>query len=269
MISPAYFGPFAFPVPDILGGEVSDKLRVEAGVDDAIGTIGGKDAKDFTVAPTFKVNFPLWTPRANLSIWGEMHEFYNDSPEARAARRVSPEYPLKDNDSGSIYISTDLLILTETGRRPSVALRAALLTATGDDYEKARHYDAPGYFFDISAGKTFALGTAGNIRVSGAFGFVCWQIDRGRQNDAWMLAAKMSYSLGLLTFSAEYGRYCGWGRLDNARKPEAGDCPKVLKCRLDLHFGRFSPFVAAQYGLQDYPFTRLRAGLSVDFPILK
>lgn len=268
MISPAYFGPFAFPVPDILGGEVSGTLRAEIGADGAIGTIGGKDSKDYTIAPTFKVNIPLWTPRVNLSIWGEIHEFYNDSKKTRAARRVNPKYPLKGGDSGNIYISTDFLVLKEGKYWPSVALRATLQTATGDDYEKARHYDAPGYFFDASAGKTFNLGTAGDLRVSGAFGFVCWQIDRGRQNDAWLLAAKLAYSWKPLTVSAEYGRYSGWGRLDGPDKPKPGDCPKVIKGRLDLHFGRFSPFVAVQYGIKDYPFTRLSAGLAVEFSIL-
>lgn len=278
LISPAYFGPFAFPVPDTPAGEINDKLQIELGANYAIGTIGGKSSKDYTFAPTFKISLPLWTDRASLSVYGEFHEFYNDSPATRKARNVSSEFPYKGNDAGSIYVSTNILVLREGKFHPSVAVRATLLSATGDEYEKARHYDAPGYFFDASIGKTFDFSNAGTLRIGGGIGFVCWQVDRGRQNDALMVNAKLSYNIRFASLSAEYGQYSGYERtskftgaerITTIGTPISGDCPKVIKGRLDLCFGRFAPYVSAEYGLNNYPFTLVKAGLAVNFGILK
>ena len=260
-ISPKYFGPYAFPVPDMLDARICSTLEGELSFDSVVGTLAGDDARDRTVAPTFRVSVPLWTDRATLSIWGEMHEWYSDTPKVRELRRVAASEPLKCHDAGSVYFSLDMLVLKEREKVPSITVRAATQSATGDDYERARHYDAPGYFFDAAVGKSFGLGGAGSIRTSVSGGFLCWQRDRGAQNDASMIAAQLSYNQKFFDISASYAQYSGWEK--------DGDCPRVLKARLDAHLGMFSPFVYVQHGLHDWPFTMVRVGLTASFDVLQ
>lgn len=261
LISTGYFGPYAFPVPELLEGDIRSTMHMEVSGDMASGT----ELEDRTYAATFKASVPLWTDRATLTIWGEMHEWYVDTPQTRVFRRVNEQYPLKGDCAGNVYFSIDMLVLKETQKRPSVALRAATQSATGDKYEMARHYDAPGYFFDMSSGKSFSIGKEGSFRASVTVGFVCWQTDRGSQNDAMMLGAKASYSHPLLTLSAEYGQYSG---LEGKKYPGAGDSPKSLRTEASFHAGKISPFVCWQKGLDDWPFSIFRAGIAVDLNIL-
>lgn len=260
-ISPEYFGPYAFPVPELLEGDISHTVKFELAGDSAIGSLGGSSNKDRTYAATFKACFPLWSERAALSVWGEMHEWYTDTQPVRSARRVSDVYPLCGDCAGNVYFSLDLLLLKEGIKHPSIALRAATQTATGDKYEVARHYDAPGYFFDLSAGKSIKLGNGGSLRGSVTAGFLCWQIDRGKQNDAFMLGAKASYSDRMVSVSFQYGQYNG---LETKKDPAAGDCPKAFQVESYLHAGRLSPFVKWQKGIHDWPFSLVRAGVSID-----
>ena len=260
-IAPAYFGPYAFPVPDQLEGRICNTLKLEVSFDGVVGTVAGKDAKDYTFAPTFRIQVPLMTDRFTFSCWGEMHEWYRDTRATREIRRVDSKYSLDGHDGGNVYFSLDALLLKEGRWYPSFAGSITLLTATGDDYEKARHYDCPGYHFDGSAGKSFSLGKDRYIRASATIGFLCWQNDHGNQNDSFFWGAKVSYNSKLVTASAEYGQYKGW--------ENCGDNPKAVKGRVELHLGRFSPFIYVQHGLHDWPFTQLRAGLAVDFDILK
>lgn len=270
MVSTKYFGPYAFPVPDLLEGQIHGGLEAELAFDVVSGRIGGSRNRDWTIAPTFRLSIPLWTDRATLSVWGEFHEFYRDTPATRLARSIDPDaWPLKDNDSGNLYFSLEMLALKEKEFIPSLALRATTLTATGDNSEVARHYDAPGYFFDISAGKSFKTGESCSLRVSATAGFVCWQIGKGTQNDALLLGAGLSYSCKKADVQLEYGQYKGrekdWAATQGI---DSGDFPQSLKARISLHFGRFSPFIYLQYGLQDWPFTQFRAGLNWNFDLL-
>ena len=260
-ITTKWFGPYAFPVPQQLQGQVSPKLRLEVGGDVVIGSLAGADNPDYTYAPTFKIVVPLWTDRVNFTVWGEMYEWYRDNEAVRQLRRVDPQYDLVGDDAGSTLFSLDVLVLKEGKYHPSVAARLATLTATGDHYETARHYDAPGCFFDISAGKDFALGSKVSLRASATFGLVVWQTDRGRQNDAWMTGAALSCTGSFWTVSAEMAGYSGWEKSD--------DAPVSLRARAELHFGCFSPYVGYVHGLRDYPFDIFSAGLRVDFDILK
>lgn len=262
-ISTKWFGPYAFPVPDQLDGRICNTLHAALGMDYTTGHLAGttETLQDYTKAVTFEFRVPLWTDRVTFSAWGELHEWYRDSPLVRRLRRVHPQYPLNGHDSGNTYLSLDVLALREGKYYPSIAVRFATLLATGDDYEKARHFDCPGYFFDASTGKSFAFGKCSSFRLSGSIGFGCWQASRARQLDVFMYGAKISYSHTYLTLGVEIGGYTG--------READGDDPFTIKGRLDLHFGRFSPFFAYAHGFHDWPFDQYRFGLAVDFNILK
>lgn len=263
MISPQYFGPYAFPVPDCNQGKLCSDFRVDLSCDYVRGNLGG--GVDHTCAATFLLSAPLWTDRVTLSLFGEFHEWYWNSPESFRMRRISPKYPMNGHDGGNVYVCLDILALREKKYVPSIAFRAIFLTATGDDYETARHYDAPGYAFDLTVGKDFGLSRTSEhvLRPYAGIGFVCWQVDRGSQNDALLLEAGLCYRNKWLSLDATYGQYSG--RI-GVYSPGEGDRPKTVKVRAGFSFGMFTPFLYFQQGLEDWPFTQLRAGLRVDIP---
>ena len=83
MISPYYFGPNAFAVPEMLDGRVQKELRVELAGDYFPGFRG-----DHTGDISLKVNIPLWTDRVNLSVWMPVMEWFRNSDENIATCRM-------------------------------------------------------------------------------------------------------------------------------------------------------------------------------------
>lgn len=92
---------------------------------------------------------------------------------------------------------------------PSWTLRAALKTASGGGCEIDRYYDCPGYFFDTYFGKTFQIASA-VIQIFSGGGFLCWQTDNGRQNDAVQYGVLVGLRLGNFSISETFGGYNGW-----------------------------------------------------------
>ena len=87
-------------------------------------------------------------------------------------------------------------------------------------------------------------------------GFLCWQTDNGRQNDAVMYGAMLKATFKPFTLRADVGGYSGW--------EYCGDQPLTLKLRADiLTRGALTPFLSWQKGLQDWPFDHFRAGVKV------
>lgn len=260
-IAPKFFGPYAYPVPDLGEAKTSDKLTLQLAGDVNIGHIGGKNALDYTYAPSFKLVIPLWTDRVNLSCWGEFYEWWQDTEATRRERRYYEQNALKSHGSGQVWLGLDILALREKKKCPSIAITANLLTAAGGKYDCARHYDAPGYHFTAEIGKDITFRDSSTLRFSGTVGFVCWQTDRGAQNDAVMFGIKASYNHRIFTLGTEYASYIGWEKY--------GDAPQTIKARLDFHVNRFSPFIYYVHGIKDYPFDQIKVGLKVSFDVLK
>ena len=253
-IAPLYFGPNAFPVPEMLDGRVQDHLRVEVAGDSYWGFQGDKTADVFA-----RVFIPLFTDRVNLTIWMPVMEWYEMTPDRMATCRVSDSLSYAGNGAGDAYFSTDIQLLRDKKWAPDIALRAACKSASGGQYELARHYDCPGYFMDLSVGKSFYLGaesdsTSGiELRIAGSAGFLCWQTDNGRQNDAVMYGLQLLLKSEYVSLRTTWSGYVGW--------ENAGDRPMVYKGRLSGHAKQFEPYAEYQYGIKDYPFHLLRIGL--------
>ena len=263
-IAPAYFGPNAFPVPDMLDGRVQNHLRVEIAGDGYFGFQGDKTADAFA-----RVHVPLFTDRVNLTVWMPVMEWYEMTPERMATCRVPDSLAHRGSGAGDVYFSTDIQILRDKKLAPDIALRAACKSASGGQYELARHYDCPGYFMDLSVGKSWYLGErlkakgerreidearGMELRLAGSAGFLCWQTDNGRQNDAVMYGLQMLVKSQYVSFRTTWSGYVGWENM--------GDRPMIIKGRLAGHAKGFEPYVEYQYGIKDYPFHMLRVGLA-------
>jgi len=267
-ISPYYFGPNAFAVPEMLDGRVQPVLRAEVATDYFKGFRG-----DQTIDAAFKLNIPLWTDRANLSVWMPAMEWYHNTDESLAACRVQPENIEEARDghlAGDVYVSTDMQILRESGLRPDIVLRAALKTASGFESFHARYYDSPGYFFDITAGKSMTVGSGKwnhSLRAAVSTGFLCWQTDLGRQNDATQFGVMAKWENTYFSLSANLAGYSGWEH-NNDGGELAHDRPTVLRFDLIGHFGNLDAVAVYQYGLRDYPYHLVRVGLAYRLDIL-
>lgn len=256
-IGPAYFGPNAFPVPDMLDGTVSGELEVKLRGDWFRGDYG-----DHTGNIMASIRVPLFTPRANLVVWMPVVEGYHLSTRWMEHAGIDPATPRRGNAIGALFVSTDVLLMRETKRRPAMAIRAGLKTASEDDWTAARYYDCPGYFFDMAFGKDFAIETHTfkGLRVGVSGGFLCWQTDNARQNDATMYALKATARFRHIHISQDVRGYFGWEK--------NGDCPAVMKTTIEGRIKRITPFVEYQKGLHDYPFQQFALGLKANFDIL-
>lgn len=255
LIAPDYFGPNAFPIPDMLDGTTLSNLKLELSSDYFAGHRGDK-----TYDIAFKGTCPLFTDRVNLTVWiSAISEWYNMSDESHEHSRLPEEIEKRGKEFGDAYVSTDIHIMKQTKNRPDISLRVALKSALGYGYFKARYYDTPGYFFDTSVAKSihFEGSFIEELRFVGTTGFLCWQTDNGRQNDAVMYGLQLKLSGKGYTFAQSWGGYSGWEK--------AGDCPMSLKSELRINCGRFEPLVYFQYGLNDYPYTQLKFGVAYSF----
>ncbi len=252
LIAPAYFGPNAFPVPPMLTGTNDSTLNFFVGFDEQYAQPGkthkGNEGERTTTIQAH-LSIPLFTQRVNFRLWMPIMEFYNNTNFGTG------------HGAGDVFISTDIQILNERRYVPAIQLRAAMKTASGDEYEKYRFYDSPAYFFDAAFAKGFAINQEWLIRLAASAGFLCWQTDNGRQNDAVMYGVMAQVRQTYFSLTAQYTGYVGW--------ENAGDQPMVVRAIIKGHIKNFEPLIAYEYGIKDYPFHTLRMGLRYHIPILK
>lgn len=240
-IAPAFFGPNALPVPDMSDGQTSDRLRFELAADGYFGYNGSRTADLFA-----RVRVPLFTRWANLSVWMPVYEWYSQADGTGSG-------------AGDVYLSTDIQVLhnewfhTEKAKYiPQMTVRVGVKTASGEQFERKRHFDSPGYFFDAAIGQSFPIKSV-TIRLAGSAGFLCWQTDNGRQNDAVMYGVQAQLNHAYFSLDATWGGYVGWERY--------GDAPMTVKVRAAGHVKGFEPYVQYQYGIKDFPFHQIRVGV--------
>lgn len=255
-IAPAFFGPNAFPVPDMSDGRTSSDFKLEAYADSYWGT--AVEGQDYTSDLFMRLTVPCFTPRVNFVMWGTVAEYCISGPEANEYRGVTYDGTLRDCYAGDFYISADAMILVQEKNGADLTARMALKTASGHRFHYSRYYDSPGYFFDASVGRAFSSSDERiKVRVALSAGFLCWQADVRRQNDAVMYGAHASFSAGKFGLSAEYGGYVGWEKY--------GDAPMTLKTCLSYDFNNLTLKLQHQAGLTDWPFHQIRFGAEYRF----
>ena len=276
-IAPLYFGPNAFPIPEMIDGRTHSMLRAELAADGYLGR-----EKDWTADIFARIRIPLFTDRVNLSVWMPVYEFYGISPARQQTTRIQEQDSLYLNGSGAgdVYVSTEIQVWKATTWVPDFTVRAAVKTASGGQFGRARHYDCPGYFFDLSCGKSMYLGNrykaigrrkrrfpyddsrdaAVELRIAGDIGFLCWQTDNGRQNDALYYGLQLLVKYEWVSMRCTWMGYMGW--------EDHGDKPMSIHAVLSGYVKEFEPYISYQYGIKDYPFQQVRIGLVYNFDML-
>ncbi len=257
-IAPKYFGPSAFLVPEMMDGTTSPKWKVELYSNHFFGTTSGWE-QDYTTDIFARLTIPLFTPRINLVVWGPLYEYSRTGPDVNKFRRIDSPNEIKSHIAGDIFVSTNIHLLKEKKHWLDLSLRAALKTASGGGYHYARYYDNPGYYFDASFGKSFAFSNNTVLRLALSSGFLCWQTDNGRQNDAVMYGILTTLSIKDFTLKAQYGGYVGWEK--------DGDAPMTLRTDVAWTIGDFRINIGYQAGFLDWPFHQFRFGLEYCFSL--
>ena len=248
-VAPAFFGPNALPIPDMSDGRVDEQLKLELAGDGYFGFNGDKTADLFA-----RVSVPLFTRWANIALWMPVYEWYSQADGTGSG-------------AGDVYIATNIQVLHNDWFKtekacyiPQMTVRVGVKTASGEQFQRKRHFDSPGYFFDLAIGQTIPIRSI-NLRFAGSVGFLCWQTTEARQNDAVMYGLQAQLNHEYFSLQAEWGGYVGWERY--------GDAPMSIKVRAAGHIKGFEPFAQYQYGIKDYPFHQIRVGLAYRLPILK
>lgn len=257
------FGPNAFPVPDMSDGTTSSRAKLELYGDGFLCSLTSRPTDDITTNLFARATIPLFTHRVNLVIWMQLFEWHRTKAPVNIIRRIKdPNRTITGIDSGDAYVSTDFLLFEEDRHGVGVVIRTALKSASGNSFSTARFYDAPGYFFDIAVGREiFSTQKRKNkiaLRMAASVGFLCWQTDNGRQDDAVMYGILAKLACGRFTAQIDYGGYVGW--------EDDGDRPMTLKTKLGYSFKDFSLNAEYQAGFKDWPFHQLRLGAAYTLP---
>jgi len=245
--SPAYFGPNALPVPEIRDARIDSIVSLEGSVD--LHFSKGDNTQNLFL----KFRYPFWGGRIVVEVFGVPVEHYKMDTVTRD-ERAARCYDCEGTAMGDLYFSTIIQLLYDKGSWPDLMLGITLRTASGNVLGDARFTDAPGYYFDLSAGKSYKLSSKFKIRPFVMLGFYVWQTneDAWRQNDAFLYGLGLSAYSNTYEFNAKWGGYKGY--IGN------GDAPMVLRANAIYKFKKVHLKLAFQQGLNDFEYTSLRIG---------
>ncbi len=248
-VSPAFFGPNALPVPDIRSGVPDSLYRFEimTGVHASPG--------DHTVDGSLTVVAPFCDGKITLEAFVVPLEFYCMDTLTRDVRAVRDQDG-RGRAGGDIYFSTNIALLKDHPVYPDIALEIALRTASGTQLGAARYTDAPGYYMDLSFGKSYSINEAYKLRgyvMSGFYSYQTYDLQQ-LQNDCFLYGAGVDVSSTHFRWSNQLGGYVGY-RHD-------GDAPLVFRSLFRFECKLIDWLLDFQVGGHDYAYRSVHAGLS-------
>jgi len=245
--SPAYLGPNALPVPEIRDALIEKSINLETKADFHF------SKGDNTQNLFLKLFYPFWDGRVAVEIFAVPIEHFKMDTITRD-ERAGRDPDGEGYAAGDIYIGTLIQLLREHKHWPDLLLGITLRTASGGNVGNARYTDAPGYYFDLSAGKTFQAGQNLSLRPYVMFGFYAWQTNRDdyRQNDAFLYGVGLSFFNKHFECNTKYGGYKGY--IGN------GDAPMVLRAHAIYKFPKTHLKLSFQQGLQDIGYSTVSLG---------
>ena len=264
--SPYYMGPNALPVP------YSEKGKVRSDASFGLGYRYHFSASDPTQNLYAGLYVPLFGQRAALGIWGAPVERYNMDASAVMERRTRNRDG-KGNASGDIHIDCIYQILRNKSF-PDLALRISLRTASGNSLGDARYTDAPGYSFDLSAGKEIPMDSKGDkkICIHAMAGFYAWQMNlkNNRQNDAFLFGTGADFHWGKFSLENSLAGYLGYLGDEEAtvvkQEPVAfRDRPVVFRTQISHRMKKINAMIGYQAGLHDWQYHTLKITLEYRF----
>ena len=250
-LTPAFLGPNALPVPEVRNGRLrtTPTLRLAGEAHFSRG--------DDTQNAWLDLNLPLFSDRASVSLQYVPLEYYRMDVATRDLR-AARDFDGKGTASGDVYLGTHIQLLRDHARWPDVLLTFTLRTASGNRLSAARFTDTPGYYFDLSVGKSYAVTEWVSLRPHLMLGFYAWQTYRNDyfQNDALLYGVGVDLELSKLTVTTALGGYSGYiGQ---------GDRPVVYRLGVETRRGARVEYLGrVEWGLRDFPYRSLRLGVGL------
>ncbi|MDR0845271.1 MAG: hypothetical protein LBN71_08620 [Tannerella sp.] len=238
--SPRYFGPNAFPVPELRSGRIDTRWELE--VRGEYHDYKGDQTKDLFA----RLFIPIAHGRAGVEMSGVIREDYKMTPETVAERyAVGTESPIGTH--GDFIISSFYQIL-KSDKWCDVVIDVSLKTASGNRLCDARYTDAAAYWFNLTAGRNLYQNPENNasVRLQGMAGFYCWETNDliHRQNDAFLYGIGISGSLKNLSLAADYTGFQGYN--DN------GDRPTSLRTKINYEYKKNILSFRFRHGITDF-----------------
>jgi len=252
IMSPAFFGPNAFPVPEINNGLLRTNLEIETALE------GHFNKHEHTENLFAKLFIPLMKGKVGLQLAMVPIEFFSYDTIIRD-ERFSRNYEGKGYAYGDLYISTQIQLLKDHPKWPDLMMSISLRTASGNEFGSARFADSPGYYFDLSAGKSIIFKEESlihTLRWYAMIGFYAWQTNLANhmQDDALLYGAGFQLKSNVFSISNELGGFYGY--LNN------GDQPLVYRFRLQTMRNKSLNYsFQFEHGLNDYNFRSVRLSL--------
>jgi hypothetical protein len=238
--TPRYFGPNAFPLPELHSEGVPARWELEIRGESHKYT--GDDTKDLYA----RLLIPIVKERVAIELCGVVVEDYKMTRETADERHAyATESPL--TCYGDLIVNTYFQLL-RNDKWCDIMLDINLKTASGRRLCDARYTDAAAYGFNLTfdrnlyrnAARTFSL------RAQGMAGFYCWMTNDmvHRQNDAIFYAAGGSATYRNASFSVDYSGFNGY--------KNNGDRPVALRTKFNFEYRRNILSLRFRHGMKDF-----------------
>jgi hypothetical protein len=270
IISPGYLGPNALPVPEADDGLIGHGIKLKTALD--LHFMKG----DRTQNLFLQFSHPFWNNNISVGFSVVPVEHYRLDHNIRDERRARHSDP-EAFGGGDFYFWTNVQLIKNAPKLPDILFGMYCRTASGGNLADARFTDAPGYYFNLSFGKSFYNNAEKNtdLRWYGMIGFYCWQtnINYYAQNDAGLFAGgvKLKWHKIIINNSASgYIGYIGmknWVMFPNSDKPQTyqKDQPVVYRFDFLRTSGKFDYGIRFQKGLHDFGYSTVRISLTYQF----
>ena len=243
--SAAFMGPNALPIPRFEDGVIADQHFIDI-TSNAHFTPG-----DYTYNLKFTGGYTLVQNLIAFEVSWVPVEYFNMSHEKKTERQTFHVFYNNKFAVGDLYLHTNIQL---TRKKWDTRLRLGYKYATSSMQGMARFTDAPGYYFDLNAGKDLLKRRDRRLRLMIMAGMYVWQTnsDVRFQNDAILFGLGGRYLAGPFSLEMHIRGYSGY--LNN------GDRPIVWKTEFSHRINNVSWKVGYQLGLHDFSYQSLEFG---------
>ncbi|MDR1224160.1 MAG: hypothetical protein LBL07_14965 [Tannerella sp.] len=237
--SSRYFGPNAFPMPELRNGYLGTRWEVE--LRGEYHDSEGDRTKDVYA----RLFIPVAEGRAGVEVNCVIYEYYNMTGETVEERHAAGSY--WDHGAHGDIIVSSFYQLVKSEKWADMMLEATLKTASGNRLVDARFTDAATYWFNVNIGRNLYKRPDGkfHLRIQGLAGFYCWMTNDmvHRQNDALIYAAGISGAFKNLTLNADIAGIYGY--------KNNGDRPLQLRTKLNYEYKKNILSFRYRHGMKD------------------
>ena len=238
--SPRYFGPNAFPMPELRSGIINNRIELE--LRGEFHTFKGDQTHDIYG----RLFIPIAEGRTGLELNYIFYEYYNMTQETVLERHAAgPTWA--EGVRGDLVINTFYKIFGNI-KWIDLLVEASLKTTGGKRLSDARYTDAAAYWFDLNTGFHLfrSVNASSFVRLQGLAGFYCWMTNDiiHRQNDAFLYSGGISGRYKNMSMQADLAGFHGY--INN------GDRPLILRSKLNYEYRKNILSLRYKHGIHDY-----------------